>query len=75
MANPIPVVAMAVEDPESNPYFLHYSDHPGLVLVSQTLISDNYASWRCSMEMSLNTKNKLPFITGSLSKLDAAIDA
>ena len=46
MANPIPTIAMAAEDPESNPYFLHSSDHPGLVLVSQTLIGDNYASWQ-----------------------------
>ena len=74
MANPIPAKAMAAEDHESNPYFLHSSNHPRLVLVSQTLISDNYASQQRSMEMVLNTKNKLPFVTGSLPKPNVVID-
>ena len=33
----------AIGDPLS-PFFLHYSDSPGLVLVSQQLTGDNYPS-------------------------------
>src|ERR1044072_6972428 len=36
-------------DPAQNPIYLHASDHPGLVLVSQPLADDNYASWKRSM--------------------------
>lgn len=32
-----------INDPMS-PYFLYHSDGPGLVLVSQPFIGDNYAS-------------------------------
>ena len=31
-------------DDHGNPYFLHYSDNPGLILVYQLLIEENYAS-------------------------------
>ncbi|KAI9186288.1 hypothetical protein LWI28_015834 [Acer negundo] len=31
-------------DEPSSPYFLHHSNSPGLVLVSQSLTGDNYAS-------------------------------
>ncbi|KAL5790526.1 hypothetical protein ACOSQ2_005414 [Xanthoceras sorbifolium] len=43
----------------SSPFFLHHSDNPGLVLVSQTLTRDNYASWSKSMLIALSVKNKL----------------
>ena len=33
----------AIDDPVS-PFFLHHSDNPGLVLVSQQLTGDNYGS-------------------------------
>ena len=33
----------AIDDP-LNPYFLHHSDSPGLILVSQLLTGENYAS-------------------------------
>ena len=57
----------AIDNP-SNPYFLHHSDSPGLVLVSQPLIGDNYASWSRAMLIALSVKNKLGFIDGSISK-------
>src|ERR1044072_8790726 len=53
-------------DPVENPYYLHASDHPGLVLVSQPLADDNYASWKRSMVLSLSGKNKLGFLDGSI---------
>ncbi|KAL5728239.1 hypothetical protein ACHQM5_001351 [Ranunculus cassubicifolius] len=51
----------------TNPYFLHHSDHPGLVLVSKKLTGENYASWHFLMAKSLNAKNKLGFVDGTIS--------
>ncbi|KAL4347722.1 hypothetical protein GQ457_17G001430 [Hibiscus cannabinus] len=50
----------------SNPYYLHQSDSPGMVLVSQPLANDNYNSWKRSMIMALSAKNKLGFVDGSI---------
>ncbi|GKB52457.1 cysteine-rich receptor-like protein kinase 8, partial [Tanacetum coccineum] len=48
----------------NHPLFLHQNDHPGLILISKKLIgSDNYSSWRRSMTIALNAKNKLKIIT------------
>ncbi|KAL5552502.1 hypothetical protein UlMin_039903 [Ulmus minor] len=55
-------------DDSSNPYFLHHFDNPGLVLVSQSLISENYASWSRAMLIALSVKNKLGFVDGSIPK-------
>lgn len=54
----------------SNPFFLHHSDNPGLILVSQHLTGDNYPSWSRAMTIALSVKNKLGFINGSLLKPD-----
>ncbi|RVX20135.1 Retrovirus-related Pol polyprotein from transposon RE1 [Vitis vinifera] len=43
----------------ANPYFLHHSDHPGMVLVSKPLNGDNYSTWCRAMTISLNAKSKL----------------
>ena len=59
----------AIGDPLS-PFFLHYSDSPGLVLVSQQLTGDNYPSWTRAMIIALSVKNKLGFIDGSISRPD-----
>nr|XP_011461971.1 PREDICTED: uncharacterized protein LOC105350760 [Fragaria vesca subsp. vesca]XP_011468363.1 PREDICTED: uncharacterized protein LOC105352573 [Fragaria vesca subsp. vesca]XP_011470737.1 PREDICTED: uncharacterized protein LOC105353368 [Fragaria vesca subsp. vesca] len=50
----------------SNPYFIHHSDHPGLVLVSKLLNGDNYSGWKRAMVRALNSKNKLGFVNGSV---------
>ncbi|KAL5568470.1 hypothetical protein UlMin_025045 [Ulmus minor] len=55
-------------DDSSNPYFLHHSNNPGLVLVSQPLIGENHASWSCAMLIALSVKNKLGFVDGSIPK-------
>ncbi|KAL5577328.1 hypothetical protein UlMin_019027 [Ulmus minor] len=57
----------AIEEP-SNPYYLHHSDSPGLVLVSQQLIGENYTIWSRVMLIALFMKNKLGFIDGSISE-------
>ena len=50
----------------SNPYFTHHSDHQGLVLISKPLDGDNYSTWRRAMTLSLNAKNKLGFLKGTI---------
>ncbi|XP_004293094.1 PREDICTED: uncharacterized protein LOC101291796 [Fragaria vesca subsp. vesca] len=50
----------------SNPYFIHHSDHPGLVLVSKLLNGDNFSGWKRSMVRALNSNNKLGFVNGSI---------
>ena len=30
---------------ESHPFFLHYGENPGAILVAQPLVNDNYPSW------------------------------
>ncbi|KAL5542389.1 hypothetical protein UlMin_010099 [Ulmus minor] len=55
-------------DDSNSPYYLSNGDHPGLALVSQPLIGNNYNSWSRAMTMSLIAKNKLSFVDGSLSR-------
>ncbi|CAL2225161.1 unnamed protein product [Prunus armeniaca] len=52
----------------SSPYYINNSDHPGLVIVPKPLNGDNYATWRRFMIVSLNAKNKLGFVDGTLKK-------
>ena len=50
-----------------NPYYLHHTDHPGLVLVSDRLTTAaEFHSWRRSMRMALNVRNKLGFVDGTI---------
>ncbi|GJW02696.1 cysteine-rich receptor-like protein kinase 8 [Tanacetum coccineum] len=50
------------DDPRSpnHPLCLHQNDHPGLILITG---SNNYGSWKSSMMIALNAKNKLKIIT------------
>ena len=57
----------AIDEP-SSPYILHHSDGLRLVLVSQPLTGDNYASWSRAMLIALSVKNKVGFIDGSIKK-------
>lgn len=48
-----------------HPLFLYQTDHPGLILISNKLTgSDNYSSWKRSMIIALNAKNKMKLVTG-----------
>lgn len=66
----------ALENPQNDkrhdiyasPYYIHYSDCPGAILVSKPLTGDNYYSWSHSMKIALNAKNKMAFIDGSLPR-------
>ena len=60
---------LSLNDNISSPYYLHNRDSPGLLLVSQPLIGENYNTWSRSMTMALYAKNKLQFVDGSLPHL------
>ncbi|KAG7556631.1 Retrotransposon gag domain [Arabidopsis suecica] len=56
-------------DQYDNPYYLHSADHAGLVLVSDRLSNSfDFPSWRRSVWMALNVRNKLGFINGVIVK-------
>ncbi|XP_024164258.1 uncharacterized protein LOC112171286 [Rosa chinensis] len=52
----------------NHPLFLHHSDQPGAILVSQPLMEDNYTTWVQSMSMALTIKNKKGFVDGTLKR-------
>ena len=58
----------------SNSYFIHHSDHPGLVLISKPLNEDNYSTWKRAMTLALNSKNKLCFVNGSIKSPSVEVD-
>ncbi|KAL5547625.1 hypothetical protein UlMin_002856 [Ulmus minor] len=60
-------IRSAIEEP-SNPYYLHHSDSPGQILVSQQLTGKNYTSWSRTMLIALSVKNKLGFVDGSIAE-------
>ncbi|XP_072087642.1 uncharacterized protein [Arachis hypogaea] len=54
-------------DPNS-PYFLHPGESPGNPIISFRLNSQNYTTWSTSIWLVLKSKNKIPFIDGSLPR-------
>ncbi|CAA7051061.1 unnamed protein product [Microthlaspi erraticum] len=68
-ATAIPDLRPPMVDQYENPYFLHSSDHAGLILVSDRLASgSDFHSWRRSVRMALKVRNKLGFIDGTIPK-------
>jgi len=68
---PLELMAALVREPiqdPSNPLFLHHSDGPDLVLISQPLYHNNYTTWSRAMFVALKVKNKVAFVDGSLPK-------
>lgn len=56
-------------DHYDNPYYLHQNDHAGLTLVTDRLTTaSDFHSWRRSVRMALNVRNKLGFIDGTITK-------
>ncbi|XP_022895260.1 uncharacterized protein LOC111409444 [Olea europaea var. sylvestris] len=53
------------DDPTSH-NFLHHSDNPSALIISEVFNGENYTSWSRSISMALSVKNKLAFIDGSL---------
>ncbi|KAL5560246.1 hypothetical protein UlMin_036457 [Ulmus minor] len=66
----------STSDDSNSPYYLNNGDHPGLALVSQPLIGNNYNSWSRAMTMSLIAKCKLCFVdvSGYFTKLKTLWD-
>jgi len=58
------------KDP-SHDLFLHPSDNPNNVLMSDLLNGKNYGTWKKSIEIALIAKNKLGFVLRDCSKPDA----
>ena len=59
-------------DNAHSPFFLHSSDHLGLNIVSHVLDGSSYNNWSIAMRMSLDAKNKLSFVDGSLPRPDVS---
>ncbi|XP_068331558.1 uncharacterized protein [Pyrus communis] len=56
-------------------YYLHHSDQPGMMLVSQPLTLDNYNTWSRAMIGALKAKNKLSFVDGTFKKPEKKVAA
>ncbi|XP_068329610.1 uncharacterized protein [Pyrus communis] len=56
-------------------YYLHHSDQPGMMLVSQPLTPDNYNTWSRAMIGALKAKNKLSFVDGTFKKPEQKVAA
>lgn len=56
----------------NSPYYLHHSDHPGLIFVTHPLSEngENYFTWRKNMWNAFASKNKSGFVDGTISKPD-----
>lgn len=52
----------------SSLHYLHHSNNPSILLVSQPLIGDNHPTWSRAIIMAFKAKNKLGFIDVSISK-------
>lgn len=48
-------------------YYIHHSDNPGTLMVTEILTGENYASWSRSMTIALSVKNKIEFVDGSIT--------
>ena len=57
-----------LSDDSSSCYYLHPSDNPGALLVSEIFTGENYIAWSRSMAIALTVKNKIAFIDGSLTQ-------
>ncbi|GJZ81944.1 cysteine-rich receptor-like protein kinase 8 [Tanacetum coccineum] len=59
------------DDINSVNHLLHQNDHPELISIFKKLVGyENYSSWRRSMMVTLNAKNKLKKITNEYLELD-----
>ena len=55
-----------VEEDLASPYYLHPSENPSLILITNPLNGSNYHTWNRAMRMALLSKNKLKFVDGSI---------
>ena len=64
VSTPLIDTSVYLGDDPTNKYYLHHGDSPDAILVSQSLIGDNYHTWSRSMVMALTAKNKIGFVNG-----------
>ncbi|XP_056864263.1 uncharacterized protein LOC108807849 [Raphanus sativus] len=62
------LVGVDLNDSIHSPYFMHTSDHPGLILISIKLDGSNFDDWEAAMKIALDSKNKIGFVDGSLPR-------
>ncbi|XP_052297240.1 uncharacterized protein LOC102606840 [Citrus sinensis] len=55
---------------ENDPFLVHPSDSPTIVLVSPPLTGNKYGTWVRTMIMALQVRNKLGFVDGTITKPD-----
>lgn len=63
----MPGSSSKADDTLADPFAIHHSDSPTMVLVSPQLSGDNYGSWLHTITMALRGKNKFGFVDGSLT--------
>ncbi|GJS38687.1 cysteine-rich receptor-like protein kinase 8 [Tanacetum coccineum] len=74
-STPNPNNTISEEITSNHPLFLHQTDHLGLFLISKKLSgSDNYSSWKRSIMIALNAKNKMKIINGEFAELSMDFD-
>lgn len=66
---PAPLLVLSFDD-SSSLFHLSNSDNPGLLLISTSLSGSNFNNWHHTMITTLQAKNKLGFVDGSILKLD-----
>ncbi|KAJ1382198.1 Zinc finger, CCHC-type superfamily [Sesbania bispinosa] len=49
-----------------SPYYIHASDNPGQIFVSELLHDGNYGEWVADMSNALYAKNKIGFVDGTI---------
>ncbi|XP_056844302.1 uncharacterized protein LOC108834036 [Raphanus sativus] len=52
----------------TNPYYLHPSDNPGALITPVLLRGDNYSEWAVEFWNSLQAKQKIGFLDGTIQK-------
>jgi hypothetical protein len=72
--SPSSAFALSSIDNPRNPYYLNNGDNPGILLVPEKLIGENFHTWQISMTRALSAKNKLGFVNGSISQPTDPLD-
>lgn len=69
-SNPVTGITTQTQgaSPEVSPYYLHPSDNPGALITSVRLSHDNYPEWSTELRNSLQAKQKMGFIDGTIAK-------
>uniref|UniRef100_A0A5B7BN30 Retrotransposon Copia-like N-terminal domain-containing protein n=1 Tax=Davidia involucrata TaxID=16924 RepID=A0A5B7BN30_DAVIN len=52
----------------NDPFFIHHSDNPTVILVSPLPLGDNYRTWFRAMTLVLYSKNKIGVVDGSIEQ-------